>query len=92
MDNWFSWLDNAVGSLAKRVLSALGIGWVSFNGITEFASQLKDQVMTAWGGLPAEILAIATMAGIGTAMGLVLAAVVYKAAMSSFSWLGKVIA
>lgn len=91
MDNWFSWLDNAVGSLAKRVLSALGIGWVSFNGITEFASQLKDQVMTAWGGLPAEILAIATMAGIGTAMGLVLSAVVYKAAMSSFSWLGKVI-
>lgn len=91
MDNWFSWLDNAVGSLAKRVLSALGIGWVSFNGITEFASQLKDQVMTAWGGLPAEILAIATMAGIGTAMGLVLSAVVYKAAMSSFSWLGKVL-
>lgn len=91
MDNWFSWLDNAVGSLAKRVLSALGIGWVSFNGITEFASQLKDQVMTAWGGLPAEILAIATMAGIGTAMGLVLSAVVYKAAMSSFSWLGRVI-
>lgn len=91
MDNWFSWLDNAVGSLAKRVLSALGIGWVSFNGITEFASQLKEQVMTAWGGLPAEILAIATMAGIGTAMGLVLSAVVYKAAMSSFSWLGKVL-
>lgn len=91
MDNWFSWLDNAVGSLAKRVLSALGIGWVSFNGITEFASQLKDQVMTAWGGLPAEILAIATMAGIGTAMGLVLSAVVYKAAMSSFSWLGRVL-
>lgn len=91
MDNWFSWLDNAVGSLAKRVLSALGIGWVSFNGITEFASQLKDQVMTAWGGLPSEILAIATMAGIGTAMGLVLSAVVYKAAMSSFSWLGRVI-
>lgn len=91
MDNWFSWLDNAVGSLAKRVLSALGIGWVSFNGITEFASQLKDQVMTAWGGLPAEILAIATMAGIGTAMGIVLSAVVYKAAISSFSWLGKVI-
>jgi len=91
VDNWFSWLDNAVGSLAKRVLSALGIGWVSFNGITEFASQLKDQVMTAWGGLPAEILAIATMAGIGTAMGLVLSAVVYKAAMSSFSWLGRVI-
>lgn len=91
MDNWFSWLDNAVGSLAKRVFSALGIGWVSFNGITEFASQLKDQVITAWGGLPAEILAIATMAGIGTAMGLVLSAVVYKAAMSSFSWLGKVL-
>ena len=91
MDNWFSWLDNAVGSLAKRVFSALGIGWVSFNGITEFASQLKDQVMTAWGGLPAEILAIATMGGIGTAMGLVLSAVVYKAAMSAFSWLGKVI-
>lgn len=92
MDNWFSWLDNAVGSLAKKVLSALGIGWVSFNGITELALQVKDHVMTAWGGLPTEVLALATMAGFGTAMGVVLSALMYKATMSALSWLGKVVA
>lgn len=91
MDNWFSWLDNAVGALAKKVLTALGIGWVSFNGITELASQVKDQVMTAWGGLPAEVLAIATIAGFGTAFGVILSAVTYKAALSAMSWLGKVV-
>jgi len=91
MDNWFSWLDNAVGALAKRVLTALGIGWVSFNGITELASQVKDQVMTAWGGLPAEVLAIATMAGFGVAFGVILSAVTYKASLSVMAWLGRVV-
>lgn len=90
-DNWFSWLDNSLGAFAKKVLSALGIGWVSFEGITELASQVKDAVVNSWGGIPGDILQILSLAGFGTALGVVLGALIYRASMSTFSWLGRLV-
>lgn len=92
MDNWFDWLDHSVGALAKRVLSALGIGWVSFEGISQLAAQVKDQVAGMWGQIPADMLAVLTMSGFGVAFGIILAALTYRAAMASFAWLGRLVA
>ena len=91
VDNWFQWLDNSVGALAKKVLSALGIGWVSFEGITELASQVKASIISAWGQIPADVMNVIALSGFGTAVSIILAALMYKAAMSAFSWLGRLV-
>lgn len=92
MNDLFTWLDNAVGNLAKKVLSALGIGWVSFEGITGLAAQVRDYVSAAWGQMPADVLAIASMAGFGVAFGVVMGAIMYRAAMSALGHLGRLVA
>lgn len=90
-DNLFDWIDSSLGAWAKKVLSSLGIGWLSFEGITELASQLKDQFLASWGGIPQDVVNILSMAGFGVAFGVVFGAITYRAVMSAFGRLGKVI-
>lgn len=90
-DNWFDWLDHSLGAFAKRVLSSLGIGWVSFETLSQLAGQVKDQVTSMWGQIPADMLNILTMTGFATAFGVILAAITYRAAMASFAYLGKLV-
>lgn len=90
-DSLFSFLDNAVGALAKRVLSALGIGWISFTGISGLIDYFKQAFLGAWGGIPGDILNVLSLGGFTTAVSIIFGAYMYRAAMSSFSWLGKVI-
>lgn len=91
MDSWFSWLDKSIGTFAKKVLSALGIGWVSFEGITELAGQVKDAIVNSWGGIPGDILMIFSMAGFGVALGVILGALMYRASLAVFSSLGRLV-
>lgn len=90
-DNLFSWVDASVGAWAKRVLSSLGIGWISFEGITELAGTLKASFLSSWGGIPGDILTILTLAGFGTAFGIIFGALTYRAVMASFGRLGKLV-
>lgn len=91
IESIYQWLDGAVGGLAKKVLSALGIGWVSFEGITQLAQQAKDAVITAWGGMPADVLQIATIAGFGTAVGIIISALMYRATIAALGHLGRLV-
>lgn len=87
----FKWLDDSVGALAKKVLSALGIGWVSFNGISQLAEQAKESVLNAWGGMPADVLQIASLAGFGTAVGIIISALMYRASLAAIGHLGRLV-
>lgn len=91
-DSLFAWLDTSVGALAKRVLQALGIGWISFESMSELASQMREAFATAWGGIPADLMQFASLAGFGTAFGIIFGALMYRVAMTALGKLGRVMA
>lgn len=44
----------AIGSIVGRVLLALGMGYVTFTGVSTLGDWLQNHVQTAFGGLAAE--------------------------------------
>lgn len=89
MVDFFTWLSSAVGPLAKRVLSALGIGWLTFEGLGQMVEQAKSMVISLWGSGASSVWVVAEMAGIGTALGIILGAIVARVAYQTLAKLGK---
>lgn len=71
-------LGAAVGPLARRVLSSLGLGYISYAILTTIIQQAilyaKDQYL----GLPSAVLGLAGLAGIGEGMGIITAAITFR--------------
>lgn len=78
------------GSLAARVIFSLGLGWVSFQGISAAVNEVRGHIDAAWaqGGTVFDLL---FLAGMGDAVGILLAALTVRATMYGFAYLGKAI-
>jgi hypothetical protein len=78
------------GSLVARVIVSLGLGWVSFQGIAMAIQEMRAHIETAWnaGGTMIDILALA---GFGDAIGIMIAALMVRATMYGYAYLGKAI-
>lgn len=90
MPNLFVWLMAAVGPIVKKVLASLGVGWVTFTALSAFSNLLRDYLVSAWGSFPADLMALASMSGFGTALGIISGAFAYKASISAISYLGRI--
>lgn len=55
MDSLTSWLMALIGPLARRVMAALGVGVVTYTGLSEALDAAITTAQTALGGLPAEV-------------------------------------
>lgn len=84
-----SFLLGIVGTLAGRVLLSLGIGWISYAGVATALNAVRGHIEAAWGGNSA-VINIMWLAGMGEAVGIVLAAFSVRAAFFGISKLGKV--
>jgi len=71
-------LLSLVGPVLSRILLALGFSVVSFVGMDLLMDQLIASVQGAWGGLPASILQLAGLAGIGQGLGIIFGAVLTR--------------
>lgn len=60
--------------LAKKVLTALGMGIVSYAAITAALAAVTSAITTAYGAITGDIAAILSLAGFGQAMGIILGA------------------
>lgn len=67
-------LINVVGTMAGRVLVALGIGIVSYTGMQMLVGQLQTSIVGAFAGVPSQILAIIYLMKVGQALGIIMAA------------------
>lgn len=76
-------------TLPGRVLSALGIGWLSYAGISAAVAGLVTQTFAAWNAIPAAIYQLVSLAGFTDALGITTAAFVTRAAISALPRLGK---
>lgn len=90
MGNWFAWLLAAAWPLVKKVLLMLGVGWLTYEGVTLVVGQIQGQVTGLWGGLPTATLQLMALGGYTQGVGILLGALAGRAALVSIGKLGKV--
>lgn len=74
--------------LVARVLSALGMGIISYLSINKFVEYIVAQVMIQVGMMTGSALIIMTMAGIFQALSIILSALSVKATLLALKKLG----
>lgn len=74
MGTLFSFLMGAVGPVVIQALVTLGFTAVTVTGATVAMNALVNQAQTSWAALPAGVLALCSLAGIHTCIGLVFGA------------------
>lgn len=79
------------GSLAARVIFSLGLGWISFQGISTAVNEVRAHISNALGqgGYAVDIL---LLGGFGDALGILLAALTVRATMYGYAYMGKMMA
>lgn len=83
---WFGQMFLSIaGSWAMQVLVTLGIGVVSYGGMTTTLDWLKGQVVANASGLPADVLGMMSTMKVGNAISIVLSAMLARQVMSGIS-------
>lgn len=76
------WLLSIAGSIAGRVLLALGIGIVSYAGLSTFVSSVNNQIQANYNSLPSTTLQLANLGGLGDFLSIVTAAFVTRVSLT----------
>lgn len=92
MDTLTNWLLSMVVPILSRVLAALGLGTITYTGLSALGAQIEALVVAQWGQVGGDILAIATLGGIPQALGIILGALAARLAFATIARIGKMIA
>ena len=69
------------GPMATRVLTALGLGLVSYAGMTAVVNQAISAAQSAWGGVAGPVATLVAMSGANTAMAVICGGIVARTAL-----------
>lgn len=83
-----SFLQGAVGPLAKRVLTSLGFSVLSTTVVATGLNQVIDYMQSTYVGLAGDAASIVGLAGIGEALGMITGAMVFRVAFTTLPKLG----
>lgn len=61
-----------------RALVALGMGYMTYTGITSLLAYIKSEMLAAFGGLPPQIFSLLAYMQVGTAFNIILSACVVR--------------
>lgn len=93
MGNLSAWLLSIAGPFVLKALTALGIGTMTFTGVTEALSGLLSIAQSNWSALPANVLTLASLAGIPQGLGIIAGAYTSRVGMwvaaSATKWVTK---
>ena len=78
-------LIQAAGTLVGKVLLSLGIGYVSYTGITALTGWAQTQFLTGISGLPASAVGMAHTLKVGVCVSMLLSAVVARLTLSGLT-------
>ncbi len=73
-----TWLLAMMQPLIARILTTLGLSVVTITGYEAAINLLKQQLITSINGLPAEMLQVVLLGGVGEGLGLITAAVAVR--------------
>lgn len=85
-----TFLLSITGSVAARVLTSLGMGFLSYAALSTLAASVVAAVTTNYNSMGSVTLAIVNLAGGGTALGILLAGLTTRAALIAIKRLGPV--
>lgn len=71
-------LINITGSLAGRVLVALGISVVTYTGSSSTLTWLKDQAVTSLSGAPANLVQLMSYMKVGVCISIIFSAILAR--------------
>ena len=78
-------LINIVGTMAGRVLVALGIGVVTYSGMRVTLEWLKTQAVQSVSGLPAELIGLIAYMKVGVCINIIFSAILIRAALNGLT-------
>jgi hypothetical protein len=78
-------LINLVGTLAGRVLIALGIGVATFTGVNASLTWLKNQAISSITALPPEVIGMLGTMKVGVAISIVTSAITARLILNGLS-------
>lgn len=73
-----TWLLSLLQPAIGRIFTALGFSVVTITGFEMAVSTLKDQLIGSVNQLPAELLQVALLGGIGEGLGMITAAIAVR--------------
>jgi hypothetical protein len=76
--------------IAKKILLALGIGALTYGGLSVIGGQIQTLVQGYWGQLPTSIIQIATISGITDSVGIGLGAIAARISLVAVGKIGKI--
>lgn len=79
-----------VTPLVRRALLALGLGVVTYAGLSVLADQVVSAVRDNYGSLSGVSIQILNLLGVGEALGIVLSAIVARATFAAVARIGVV--
>lgn len=88
-----TWLLSLAQPMVAKILIALGLSAVSIVGVSEAVDVLRNQLTSSMGSIPGNMAGLFQLAGGGTAMGMILGAIMTRLALwqaqKSLQFLGK---
>lgn len=88
MGNFAVFLLGLVTPLVRKALVALGLGVVSYAGLTFVAGQVRDAVIANYGTISGSVLDLLNLLGAGQALGIILGGIIARAAFAAISRIG----
>jgi hypothetical protein len=82
-------LINVAGSIAGQVLIALGISVITYSGVDLLLDRLKADTLSAFSGLPADLVGLLAYMKVGVAMNIIMSAVAVRMTLSGLSGVVK---
>lgn len=73
----------SLGTFTARLFSALGVSLVSYSALSELVDELIDYIEPLFGRLPADVVSILSIAGVGQGMTLIVSALMTRAVFVS---------
>lgn len=84
-------LTAIAGSLAKKVLAALGMGFITYVGLDTAVSAAISSASSSMGGMASDVSAILAISGFFTACSVIAGGITASVAMVSLTRLGKLV-
>jgi hypothetical protein len=88
--NLGAFLDGAVGDLAKKTLTALGLGVISFSAVLVAFNFFIDLAQTHYNSMPSFALNLLGLAGFGDAFGMIAGACGFRVGYQMTSKIGVI--
>jgi len=84
------WLLAGAIPLVKKALIGIGIGVITYEGVTQALNYARDQVVASWGLLPGNVAQVLALFGFNEFFGIVLGAIAARAAFTAVARFGRI--